>query len=135
MSTKAGSILFSLFVVVWIAVGALLYNVGGFNTNTELNSTSISIGQRSVTYQVTGSAPSASVTLFNSTGGMVQYSDVSLPYTKTYSDYDYWYASILAQNMGASGSVTVKIIVNGQVVKQSTSSGAYVIATSDYSFY
>ena len=36
-----------------------------------------------------------------------------------------------AQNNTGSGSVTVKIIRDGKVVAQQTSSGAYVIATVD----
>ncbi|NLL89766.1 MAG: hypothetical protein GX226_01465 [Dehalococcoidales bacterium] len=133
MSLKTGSILFGLFAVVWIGLGVIIFNADGFNTGR--NNPAAITGKHTLTYQVTGTAQTVSVTLHDSAGGIVQYSNVHLPYNKTYNNYDFWFASILAQNMGGSGSVTVSIIVDGQVVKQSTSSGAYVIAMADYSFY
>lgn len=55
------------------------------------------------------------------TGGMVFVCD-SFPLS------EFLYLS--AQNRGSSGSITVIIIVNNEVWKSSTSSGAYVIATA-----
>jgi len=40
---------------------------------------------------------------------------------------------ISAQNKRSSGTVTVKILVNGKVKEESSSSGAYVIATASMS--
>jgi hypothetical protein len=81
-----------------------------------------------VKYEVTGSAKTVDVTINNATGGTEQFSDVSVPWTHTISNYTYSYVSILAQNKGATGSVTVNIYVNGDLFKTSTSTGAYVIA-------
>lgn len=56
------------------------------------------------------------------TGGIIKY------YDKFPSD-NFLYIS--AQNNGSTGSIVVLIIVNNEVWKSSTSSGAYVIATAD----
>jgi len=84
----------------------------------------------SVKYQVTGTANSVSLTIENKNGGTSQFSDKSLPWSYTFtSSYDTWvYCS--AQNQGSSGSVTVKILVNNNTFTESTSQGAYVIASA-----
>ncbi len=83
-----------------------------------------------IKYEVTGSASSVSLTIENSDGGTSQFSDKPLPWTYTFtSKFDTWiYCS--AQNQGDAGTVTVKLYVNNEVFKQSTSEGAYVIATA-----
>lgn len=83
-----------------------------------------------VKYKVTGSATSVSLTIENKDGGTSQFSHKSLPWTYTFtSNYDTWvYCS--AQNNDQSGTVTVTIYVNDNVFKQSTSEGAYVIASA-----
>ena len=83
-----------------------------------------------VKYEVTGSANSVSLTIENSDGGTSQFSDKPLPWTYSFtSKYDTWiYCS--AQNQGDAGTVIVKLYVNNEVFKQSTSEGAYVIATA-----
>lgn len=83
-----------------------------------------------VKYEITGTATSVSVTLQNATGGTEQYTSVSVPHTYTFNDYTDWYLYIAAQNEGESGSVTVKILVDGEVIDTATSSGAYVIASA-----
>lgn len=86
-----------------------------------------------VEYEITGTASTVSVTLNNATGGTEQFSDVYVPHTYTFEKYTDWFLYISAQNQGDSGSVTVTIYLNGEVVATSTSSGAYVIATASYS--
>lgn len=83
-----------------------------------------------IKYEVTGSAKSVSLTIENSSGGTSQFSDKSLPWTYTFtSKYDTWlYCS--AQNQGNAGTVTVKLYTNNEIFKQSTSEGAYVIASA-----
>jgi hypothetical protein len=86
-----------------------------------------------VEYKITGTASQVDVTLNNATGGTEQYDNVSVPHTYTFETFDDWFLYISAQNQGEYGSVTVTIYLNGEVVKTSTSSGAYVIATASYS--
>ena len=86
-----------------------------------------------VEYEITGTASTVFVTLNNATGGTEQFSNVSVPHTFTFENYTHWFFYISAQNDGASGSVTVTIYVDGEVVATSTSSGAYVIASADHS--
>jgi len=83
----------------------------------------------SVTYEVSGSASKVDLTYNNAQNGTEQLGDKSIPWSKKYTMEfgDFMYIS--AQNQGETGSVTCKIKVDGVVVKQSTSSGAYVIAT------
>jgi hypothetical protein len=86
-----------------------------------------------VEYEITGTASTVSVTLNNATGGTEHFSNVSVPHTFTFENYRDWFFSVSAQNDGASGSVTVTIYIDGEVVATSTSSGAYVIASADHS--
>ncbi len=83
-----------------------------------------------VVYEVTGSASYASVTLNNSEGGTEQYSKVAIPWSYTDNSFADNFLYISAQNQGDSGTVTVKIYVDGAQFKTSSSSGAYVIATA-----
>jgi len=89
----------------------------------------------SIIYKITGTADRVNVTLFNDEGGIEQYSNVSIPHEYEYDRFDNWYASILAQNQGESGSVIVTIYLNGKAVKTSKSTGAYVIAEASLSLY
>ena len=82
------------------------------------------------TYSISGTAATVDITLNNATGGTEQYSDVSLPWEKHYDDFTDWFLYISAQNQGSSGTVTVKVYHNGNLVDSATSSGAYVIATA-----
>jgi hypothetical protein len=102
---------------------------GGGSDNTPTAPTPII-----VSYEISGVlAGSATVTYRNTSGGTEQ-KNVSLPRklpdftVMTAMPGDFLYVS--AQNESASGSVTVKILVNDAVFKQATSSGAYAIATA-----
>jgi len=86
-----------------------------------------------IAYHISGTAPSVSLTYYNSSGSIEQHTGIALPASISYPSYGYWYASILAQNEWASGSVTVEIYHRDTLVQTSTSSGAYVIAMTDYS--
>lgn len=80
-----------------------------------------------VTYRVTGTAESVSITM-ETVGGTSQLDNVHLPWSAfdTYPRGAWLYLS--AQNEGESGTVTVTIEVYGEPAKTTTSSGAYVIA-------
>ena len=83
------------------------------------------------TYKVTGMADSVSLTYTNHRGGTNQLSTAYLPWERTYysmKEGDFVYIS--AQINGECCSVTAEIYLNGELVKTSTSHGAYAIATS-----
>jgi len=81
-----------------------------------------------VKYEVTGTAKTVFVTYVNESGGTSQESNVSLPWSYTFTAKPGDFVYISAQNEGETGSVTVTIYKNGSIFKTSTSSGAYVIA-------
>ena len=87
-------------------------------------------GKIDVEYKVTGSASSVDVTYTNKDGGTSQESNVSVPWTKSFSINCEEFLYISAQNQGSSGSVTTRINVDGEKFKQSSSNGAYVISSS-----
>lgn len=83
----------------------------------------------SVQYRVTGTAPSADITISVPGGGTEQRS-VFVPYTSTtYTFKGMEHAYISAQNKGEYGGVTTEMVVNGSTLKQASSSGAYTIAS------
>lgn len=86
-----------------------------------------------LSYHVTGTAGSVSLTYYNSGGNIEQHTGVLIPLEINYATYDYWYASILAQNEGSSGSVTVEIYHKDVLIESTTSSGGYVIAMASAS--
>ncbi|GAA3189660.1 hypothetical protein GCM10010532_004850 [Dactylosporangium siamense] len=84
------------------------------------------------TYVVSGSAATVDVTYQDADGDASQQSGVRVPWSLSIgSGSDFLYVS--AQNQGDSGTVTCSIRNNGRVVKQSTSSGAYVICAASMS--
>ena len=95
-----------------------------------LSLSSCDLFKHDIKYEVTGSAPSVSLTYENSSGGTSQTTGTPLPWTYTFSGKPGDFLYVSAQNDGASGSVTATIYENGSVVQTSTSSGAYVIATA-----
>ena len=109
-----------LFVIM-LGVMIVLFAIGGVCVTTETYQ---------ITYEVTGTALAASLTFTNEDGGTSQESDVWLPWTYSFEAEEGDWVSILAQNTGDTGSVTVTIYRDGEVFRTSTSSGAYVIATA-----
>ena len=82
-----------------------------------------------IRYEVSGSASRMNVTYANKSGGTEQaYIGQGWSYEFT-EDGDGQYKYISAQNAGGSGSVTVKIISDGHVLKTASSSGAYCVAS------
>jgi hypothetical protein len=92
---------------------------------------------RNVVYEVEGTAAAANLTISDGNGSLSQQADVrlplrasatsteiGLPFTMQVGDF----AQISAQNTGEKGSVTCRITVDGVVIDEVTSSGAYVIA-------
>lgn len=94
-------------------------------------------GPHTVTYKVEGTATSTDITFSNPDGGTSQASDKAVPLgnrttgtegiTGTFKSGSFLYIS--AQNGDSSGSITCIIEVDGVVMKTTTSSGGYTIAT------
>ena len=87
--------------------------------------------QSSYKYEVSGSAGDYSITCEGAPSGTVQYANVGSGWVYTWTQTGTRWLYMSAQNNTGSGSVTVKIIRDGKVLAQQTSSGAYVIATVD----
>jgi hypothetical protein len=82
-------------------------------------------------YEVSGSAGNYSITCEGAPSGTAQYSNVGSGWTYKWTQTGERWLYMSAQNNTSSGTVTVKIIREGKVLAQQTSSGAYVIATVD----
>jgi hypothetical protein len=81
-----------------------------------------------VTYKVTGTASRASLTYENEQGGTEQ-TEIRIPWQESMTVKRGAFLYLSAQNEGESGSVTCEIWVDNVKWKESTSSGAYVIAS------
>lgn len=81
-----------------------------------------------VTYEVTGSASEASLTYENGDGGTSQ-EKVALPWSLTVKAPASNFLYISAQNEGDYGDIACTITVDGKVIKTSSSSGGYTIAS------
>jgi hypothetical protein len=81
-----------------------------------------------VTYEVTGDADSVDVTLTNSTGDTEQYTDVPLPFRMDFGGHSDSDVYLYVYNRGESGSIDLKVYVNGRLFKSAYSSGPYVNA-------
>ena len=84
-----------------------------------------------VRYSVSGNAPSFDITYQNKDGGTSQVSGASSGWSYNFVGMNGDFVYVSAQNDADHGTVTVTIYVDGNVYKNSNSSGAYVIATAD----
>jgi hypothetical protein len=83
-----------------------------------------------ITYRADGTAGNKVVVCYASGDGSMSQRDVVLPWTSeriAVSPGDFLYISV--QNHESYGSVVAKIVCDGVVVRESSSSGAYVIAS------
>jgi len=85
--------------------------------------------QGEVTYIVEGTAAKASVTYVNLSGVAEQISEVTLPYEKTVTVNYGTSLSVVAQNLTDTGTITCRILINGNEVKSATSEGGYVVVS------
>ena len=92
----------------------------------------------SIEYRVNGDCESASLTYRNTQGGTEQIHEASLPWSYSNKiskqELDKIFLSISAQNDCRNGSITSSIYVDGNQIKTSKSSGAYVIASASTSY-
>lgn len=123
---KGPSLAAVLLLLIIVGCGGL-WLLGG--AGRAASSTSRAGATAAVSYRVSGSGRSASLTYTNATGGIEQKEAVRLPWEQTFTGRAGQFVSISAQNQGQSGSVTCEILVDGVVVKHSTSDGAYTIAS------
>lgn len=85
-------------------------------------------------YIVKGSAYSANISYFNDQGGLEQV-EILLPWEKELSSLELGSSlSLVAQNNGA-GTITCEIWVNGELVKNSTTTLDYGVVTCTYLIY
>lgn len=113
----------------WVAL-VLLGAIGIFVlSNIDPATLRAAAPEHTVTYSVEGTASTVSLTYNNNQGGTEQ-ETVTVPWTRniTAKDGDFLYIS--AQNQDESGDVVVRIIVDGQEIKHSNSSGRYSIASA-----
>ncbi len=80
-------------------------------------------------YEVSGSAGKYDITCEGAPNGTVQYSNVGNGWWYKWTQTGTRWLYMSAQNQTGYGTVTVKIIKDGKVIAQQTSSGAYVIAS------
>lgn len=85
-----------------------------------------------VKYRVDGTAETVFVTIESQDGGTSQFNDVSPPWNYIFDEKqpEGTFVYISAQNMTNAGSVIVEIYRDGEIFKQTVSSGSYVIATA-----
>jgi hypothetical protein len=114
-----------IFIVVGLMLCYMLFNSkkGGDGGSTNV------VKSHYASYYVGGWAGTADITYENSTGGTEQ-NTVTIPWTSpSWEVHDGDFLYISAQNNDELGSVTCEIRIDGIMVKQSKSEGAYVIAT------
>lgn len=104
----------------------LLFTIFGCSTCNKIEDMG---KEKTIKYEVSGTAKTVSITMNNATGGTEQFSEVPTPWSETFKMKS-GFLYISAQNQTSSGTVTVKIYVDGKVTQQSTSEGEYVIATA-----
>jgi hypothetical protein len=125
-------ILIGLACVLWVFAG-----IRGTSSNRRPRATKIptrrpasdptSVGI-TLTYVVEGTASQADLTWRNEQEG-TQQAKVNIPHQIEYNVEPGYNAYISAQNSGESGTITCKIIINSELWRESTSSGAYKITT------
>lgn len=82
-----------------------------------------------VVYEVTGSGTASNIS-YGASGGVSQKTGASLPWKHT-EPYDggYDFFTLSAQNGNNDGEITCRITVDGEVVKENTSSGPYAVVS------
>jgi hypothetical protein len=84
-----------------------------------------------VVYQVDGTAGTADVT-YLTRGGEEQQNGTLLPFAKHMTDSEAGsLLSLVAQSKSPDGSVTCRIVVDGRVISEHTSSGGYAVVSCD----
>jgi hypothetical protein len=84
--------------------------------------------EKIVKYEITGTAHRVNIIMVNGRGETEQFDHIKIPWERNiYPKSGVLYLSV--QNQKEYGSVTARIWVNGKIIKETTTSGAYVIST------
>lgn len=111
-----------LLTVVCICIAVLTPSLSGVS--------GVLSKSHNVVLRVGGSASSAFITYNNAQGGTEQV-EVYLPWEKEFTVKESVFLYVSAQNQDAYGDISCEIIVDGKTIKNSSSSGGYVIAMCD----
>jgi hypothetical protein len=118
MKTRKGKgCLVVLFVI--IVIGIMIAIISSGNNGSDLTS-------GKVTYIVEGSTTKANVNYSKDGGSQEQVADVTLPFEKTLEVQYGTPLVIIAQNLNDSGTITCRILVNGEEIQSATSEGGFV---------
>ena len=115
---------------IWQTIGAILFIIFAYNflysdgTKPVISNTV----PHSVTYRVTG-ADNFSLTYETANGGTAQIDSVNKTWTESFQVPSGQFLYVSVQNGVRFGSVQCQIVVDGNIVKETKSDGAYVIAT------
>ena len=94
-----------------------------------MNQQQNALDPRKVYYRIeTNCASGANLTFTNEDGNITQRSNQGNDWYYGFVPRRGQFLSILAQNNCGSGFITVKVVRNGRVLEENTSTGAYVIA-------
>ncbi len=116
-------------VLLGIVMGVALIGWMFYNAAADQRPVEQSGGSTAVTYEVSGTASRVGLTYSNAQGGTEQI-EVSLPWKKGFTIEGKTALYISAQNQGEHGSVRTRIMAGSQVIKESSSDGAYKIASA-----
>jgi len=89
---------------------------------------------KEVKYEVSGTSGFVDITVSNGSGGTEQFNKVQTPWSKIYY-MKKGHVYVSAQNQRSTGSVVVKIFVDGKLLKESKSEGEYCIASASDMVY
>jgi hypothetical protein len=111
---KTGKFLLAVFAFVFVAV---------------LFSSCDRKKEYTIEYEVTGTAAKADISLNNAEGDLEHYSNVALPYSKSFRiklkrDYDFFYAAISALSK-SPGTIRCVIYKDGRVFRQDEATSIY----------
>lgn len=123
-----------IVVVAAVAVAALALAGWVFDQPTRKPTPAVAQAPRvhSITYEVTGTAKSASMT-YEHPQGSSQVGPVRLPWRLSFEAEPGQFLYLSAQNQGEHGSVVTAIYIDGELFRASESKGSFVNATvSDY---
>jgi hypothetical protein len=141
-SAIAGSVI-SFVAIVLSIVLAIAYTAGfAAAVNKTVQDENVKANKTiTLQYDVIGSSTDGSITYATyskGTSGTEQVTDPTLPFTKTLTvktggTFDFTSYSLLATNGSTGTSIECKITLDGKVVADQTSSGAYATADCTYS--
>lgn len=125
-SKKAGPAAYILVTVGLLVACVWLFGFAGNSRSVPRSFPESTTSQ--ITYRIKGSASRVSLTYNNAQGGTEQ-KEARVPWEISFNARSGAFLYVSAQNNGSMGTVTCEILVDGLVVRTSTSEGAYKIAT------